>query len=247
MRLKGKVALVTGGARRLGRAIALKLAGEGANIALHYHTSAPEAAATVETIAALGVEATLIRGDLSQPAQAEQVVAEAALAWGRLDILINNAAIFYRTPLGHISEAQWDALLNTNLKGPFFCAQRAGAEMRRHKEGGVIINFTDTGIYLAWKGYLPYLISKAGIAHMTYGLAKELAPQVRVNAIAPGPALLPDDHPQAEADRAARGTLLNRIGSPAAIAEATLYLVQADFITGVVLPVDGGQRWQRPA
>lgn len=243
MELTGRVALVTGGARRLGQAMALKLAGAGANIVIHYRTSAEEATATVEAIRRLGVEAAQVQGDLAEVAQAERVVDEAAAVWGRLDILINNAAVFYRTPLGTVTEAQWDAFLNTNLKGPFFCAQQAGGYLRQH--GGVIINMIDTGIYMAWKEYLPYLISKAGVEQMTYGLAKALAPKVRVNGIAPGPALLEEAYndPAAQA-RAIRGTLLKRLGGVEVIAEAALYLVQADFVTGVVLPVDGGQRWR---
>ncbi len=244
MNLQGKVALVTGAARRLGKAVALKLAEAGANIALHYHTSERDAIATAQLVRNLGVEAVLVQGDLSDAAQAERVVAQAAAAWGRLDVLVNCAAVFFETPMGSVREEQWDALLNTNLKGPFFCAQRAAREMRK-TGGGVIINFADTGIYIHWRGYLPYLISKAGIAEMTYGLAKELAPEIRVNAVAPGPVLLPDDHTPEERERFARDTLLQRIGGPEAIAEAVLYLVRADFVTGVVLPVDGGQRWRR--
>ncbi len=243
MELKGKAALVTGGAKRLGKAIALKLAGAGANVAVHYHTSVREAATTAAEIQNLGVKAVTIQADLSDVGAAENIVDEAFSAWGRLDILINNAALFYHTPLGTVTEAQWNALINTNLRGPFFCARRAGRAMRQ-SGGGVIVNFTDTGVYLAWSGYIPYLISKAGVEQMTYGLAKALAPDVRVNAIAPGPALLEEGHTEAERDRFIQGTLLKRLGGAEVIAEAALYLVQADFVTGVVIPVDGGQRWR---
>jgi pteridine reductase len=243
MELAGKAALVTGGARRLGKAIALKLAQAGANIALHYHTSASEAAATAEEIRCLGVEAVTLPGDLADVSQAEQVIDKAAAAWNRLDILINNAAVFDHTPLGTVTEAQWNNLLNINLRSPFFCAQRAAGVMRQ-TGSGVIINFADTGVYLAWSGFVPYLISKAGIEQMTYGLAKALAPQVRVNAIAPGPALLADDHTEAEREQFIQRTLLKRLGGAEAITEAVLYLVKSDFVTGVVLPVDGGQRWR---
>ena len=243
MQLAGKVALVTGGAKRLGKAIALGLAGAGTNIALHYHTSAEAAEATAAEIRRLGVEAALIRGDLAETAHAERVVDEALAGWGRLDILVNNAAILTSTPLGTITEAQWDQLLQTNLRGPFFCAQRAGQIMQAGGEGA-IINFTDTGVNLAWRGYLPYLISKAGVEMMTYGLAKELAPQVRVNAIAPGPVLLEEGHTPAERAHFIDNTLLKRLGGAESIVEAVLYLVQAEFVTGVVLRVDGGQRWR---
>jgi pteridine reductase len=243
MKLAGKVALVTGGARRLGKAAALRLAAEGVNIALHYHHSRAAAEATAAVIRDLGVEARLISGDLAQVSEVERLVDEAAAAWGRLDILINSAAVFFETPLNSLQEAQWNRLIDTNLKGPFFCARRAGTIMRQ-QESGVIVNFTDTGIYIGWEGYAPYLISKAGVEQMTYLLAKELAPQVRVNAIAPGPLLLPDDHTPEEAAFFAQATLLGRLGSREALAEAVLYLVQADYVTGVILPVDGGQRWK---
>jgi pteridine reductase len=243
MELKGRVALVTGSARRLGKAIALGLARSGVNIALHYHTSIQDATATASELQAVGVEVVQIQGDLSEVKQAERVVDQAAAAWGRLDILINNAAILKRTPVSTVTELQWNALLNTNLRGPFFCAQRAASEMIK-TGGGVIVNFTDTGVDIAWPGFIPYLISKAGIEMMTYGLAKAFAPEIRVNAIAPGPALLEDGHTAEDRDTFIQRTLLKRLGGVDSIVEAVLYLIQADFVTGVVLPVDGGQRWK---
>lgn len=242
MNLEGKVALVTAGARRLGRAVALELAKLGARVVIHYHHSAEDAAATAADIEKLGSEARLVQGDLSQLDQVERIVSEAAAAWGRLDVLVNNASAFFHTPLGTVTEAQWDRLFDVNVKGAFFCSQAAAVEMRRH-EGGAIINYVDTGIYITWKGYTPYLMSKAGVEQMTYGLAKELAPKIRVNAVALGPVLLPDGHSAAEAEAFASRTLLKRLGGREVLAEAVLYLIQADFITGVVLRVDGGQRW----
>lgn len=247
MNPQGKVALVTAGARRLGRAVVLKLAERGARVVIHYYHSAEEAAATAAEVERLGGEARLVCGDLSQVEQAQRVVSEAAAAWGRLDILVNNAAVFFHTPPGQVSEEQWDRLFDVNLKGAYFSTQQAAAEMRRNDgdppEVGVIINFVDTGIYITWRGYTPYLITKAGVEQMTYGLAKELAPDIRVNAVALGPVLLPDDHTAEEAKKFAAATLLQRLGSSDALAEAVLYLIEADFVTGVVLPVDGGQRW----
>lgn len=247
MNPQGKVALVTAGARRLGRAVVLKLAERGARVVIHYYHSAEEAAATAAEVERLGGEARLVCGDLSQVEQAQRVVSEAAAAWGRLDILVNNAAVFFHTPPGQVSEEQWDRLFDVNLKGAYFSTQQAAAEMRRNDgdppEVGVIINFVDTGIYITWQGYTPYLITKAGVEQMTYGLAKELAPDIRVNAVALGPVLLPDDHTAEEAKKFAAATLLQRLGSSDALAEAVLYLIEADFVTGVVLPVDGGQRW----
>lgn len=239
---QGKVALVTAGARRLGRAVVLKLAERGARVVIHYYHSAEDAAATAAEVERLGGEARLVCGDLSQVEQAERIVSEAIAAWGRLDILVNNAAVFFQTPPGQVSEEQWDRLFDVNLKGAFFGTQQAAAEMRRN-DGGVIVNFVDTGIYITWKGYTPYLITKAGVEQMTYGLAKELAPDIRVNAVALGPVLLPDGHSAEEAKKFAAATLLQRLGGRDALAEAVLYLIEADFVTGVVLPVDGGQRW----
>lgn len=240
--LQGKVALVTGGARRLGKAVALKLAESGARVVVHYHRSAEDAAATAAAVRRMGGEARTVGGDLSQVDQVERIVDETTDAWGRLDVLVNNAAVFFQTPMGQVSEEQWDRLFGVNLKGAFFCAQRAAIKMRQN-DGGVIVNFVDTGIYITWRGYTPYLISKAGVEQMTYALAKELAPDIRVNALAPGPLLLPDDHTKEEEERFASVTLLQRLGSSDALAEAALYLIQADYVTGVVLPVDGGQRW----
>ncbi|HEU5013386.1 MAG TPA: SDR family oxidoreductase [Roseiflexaceae bacterium] len=237
-----KVAMVTGGARRLGKAIALALAEHGFNIALHYHHSVDEAQRTADELRQRGAEVVLVQGDLSVVREVERVVDEAAAAWGRLDVLINSAAIFFRTPLGEVQEEQWDALLTTNLKGPFFCARRAARAMR--PTGGVIVNFADTGLDMAWKDYTPYLISKAGIAQMTYGMAKELAPAIRVNAIAPGVVLMQEDATEEQIQRAANSTLLRRIGGAESIVDAVLYLVHAEYVTGVVLPVDGGQRWK---
>ncbi len=243
MRLDGKAALITGGAKRLGRAIALQLAEAGANIMLHYNTSEQEAQQTLVAIREFGVEAVGTQANLAEMPQAERIVDEAIAHYGRLDILINNAALFWRTPFGTVTEDQWDALLNTNLKAPFFCAQRAGTWMKENG-GGVLINMIDTGVYIGWSGFIPYLASKAGLEQMTYGLAKTLAPTVRVNGIAPGPILAEEGLSQADKDRAIERSLLKRMGGEQSIAEAVLYLVTAEFVTGVVLPVDGGQRWK---
>lgn len=242
MNLQGKVALVTGGARRLGKAVILKLAESGARVVVHYHNSAEDAVTTAADVRRMGIEARTVCGDLSQVDQVERIVNEAAAFWGRLDVLVNNAAVFFQTPMGQVSEEQWDHLFDVNLKGAFFCSQRAAIKMRQN-DGGVIVNFVDTGIYITWRGYTPYLISKAGVEQMTYALAKELAPDIRVNALAPGQLLLPDDHTGEDEEQFASVTLLQSLGSSNDLAEAALFLIQADYVTGVVLPVDGGQRW----
>lgn len=243
MELAGKVALVTGGAHRLGRAIVLALAGQGMRVVLHYHRSRDLAEQTAAAAQALGAEVVLVQGDLASVAETERVATEALAAWGRLDLLVLSAAIFFPTPLGSVAEQQWDALFDTNLKGPFFLAQAAAPALRADG-GGAIVTMLDTGVDMAWRDYTPYLLTKAALAMLTRQLAKELAPAVRVNGIAPGPVLLPAD---ATAERIARSesqTLLKRLGHPDEIGRAVLYLAQSDYVTGVIIPVDGGQRWR---
>lgn len=240
MELRNKVALVTGGAHRLGRATALALAGVGARVIIHYHQSGDQAEQTLADLRACGVEAHGIAGDLSQVADVEWVIDEAVSQWGQLDVLVNNAGIWGRTPVGQVSAERWDELINTNLRSGFFAAQRAAPALRKAR--GAIVNIADVGVLRPWKNYAPYLISKAGVVMMTETLARDLAPDVRVNAIAPGVALLPDDASEEEAQRTARTVPLGRIGTPEDVAEAVVFLAQAPYITGVLLPVDGGQR-----
>ena len=240
MNLHGSVALVTGGAHRLGKAIALALGRAGANVALHYHRAAPQAEATLAELRALGVEAVAIRGDLAIVTEAERVVDEATARWGRLGLLVNSAGIWGATPIGTVTEARWEELLNTNLRSAFFMAQRAAPALRG--ASGSIINIADVGALRPWRNHTPYLVSKGGLLTLTEALAKDLAPEVRVNAVAPGPVLLPDDWTAEQAERAARSVLLRRLGSAEDVAQAVVYLASADYVTGATLPVDGGQR-----
>lgn len=240
MHLDRRVALVTGGAHRLGRAIVLALADAGAHIALHYHRSEAAAQSTLAELAARGVETCALRGDLTQVAEAERVVDAAVSRWGHLDLLVCSAGIWERTPLETVTEAQWDALYALNVRSVFFLARRAAPHLRAAR--GAIVAIADVGILTTWKHYTPYLSSKAALAMLMQNLARELAPDVRVNTIAPGPVLLPDDWDEQQSAKAARSTLLQRIGRAEDVAEAVLYLAQADYVTGVMLPVDGGQR-----
>jgi pteridine reductase len=240
MELKGRVALVTGGAHRVGKAIALALGQAGANVAIHYHRSAAPAEETLAELRSLGVEATAIRGDLTAIGEIERVVDEAIAPWGRLDLLVNSAGIWGTDPIGSVTEARWEELLNTNLRSAFFAAQRAAPALRAAR--GAIVNIADVGAIRPWRNHTPYLISKGGLLTMTEALAKDLAPEVRVNAIAPGPVLLPDDWTAEQAERSARSVLLGRLGRAEDVAQATVYLASADYVTGVILPVDGGQR-----
>jgi pteridine reductase len=236
--LQGRVALVTGAAKRLGRAVALRLAEEGADAVIHYRSSKKEAQEAVREIEKLGRRAVAIGAELGQVAEIQRLVDEAGKQFGRLDILVNSAANFLPASVISTTEEVWDAALDTNLRAPFFCAQAAAPLLRRTR--GVIINFADTGGLLGWPGYIPHSISKAGVVMLTKVLAKALAPEVRVNAIAPGTITMPGDPPEWESDFI-KVAPLKRSGKPSDIAEAVIFLVRAEFMTGQVLVIDGGR------
>ena len=241
MKLQEKVALVTGSAKRIGRAVANALADRGVHQAVHYRTSKTEAEDAVELFRVLGVEAESFQADLSQVKEVEALASEVLKRFGRLDILVNNASVFFPSPLGEVTDLQWDTLINTNLKGPFFLAQKVGLAMKA-AVGGTIINIGDWAAERPYTGYLPYCISKAGVVAMTKGLAKALAPEVRVNCINPGPVMLPEDLSEAEKEEVMRKTPLQRTGSPTDIANAVVFLCEGtDFMTGAVITVDGGR------
>jgi NAD(P)-dependent dehydrogenase (short-subunit alcohol dehydrogenase family) len=241
MDIEGKVALVTGAAKRLGRTIALALAERGAELVLHYHTSEREAHEVLGLVKRLGGKPVAVRADLAASPEIDAVVEGAMRAFGRIDILVNSAAIFYRTPFSALTEADWDRFLTVNLKAPFLLCRHVGEVMLRQGRGK-IINLADIAGAKVWAEFIPYSVSKAGLLALTTGLAKALAPTVQVNAIAPGAVLLPDDSAADERARAAERVPLRRLGAPADIARAALYLVESDFVTGEVLTVDGGQR-----
>jgi pteridine reductase len=240
MNLQGRTALVTGGAIRLGRAICLALAAAGARVAIHYRSSAAQAEVTLADVRALGVDATLIQGDLADVAQVERVVDAAIEHWGQLDVLVNSAGIWGRDPLGTVDAARWAELLDTNARSAFFAAQRAAPALRAAR--GAIVNIADVGAIRPWRNYTPYLVSKGAVVTLTEALAKDLAPDVRVNAVAPGPVLLPEGWTAEQEAKSAASTLLGRVGSAEDVAQAVVYLASASYVTGVVLPVDGGQR-----
>ncbi|HKV25570.1 MAG TPA: SDR family oxidoreductase [Candidatus Acidoferrum sp.] len=236
--LQGRVALVTGAAKRLGRAVAIRLAQAGADVVVHYNSSAKEAADTCREIAALGRRAVAKQAELTNVGEVRRMVDEAAKEFGRMDILVNCAANFLPASLVLTTEEVWDKSLDTNLKAGFFCAQAAAPWLRRSR--GTIINFADAGGLLGWPGYIPHSISKAGVVMLTKVLAKALAPEVRVNAIAPGTISMPGDPPEWEADFVKLAPL-RRTGTPNDVVEAVLYLIGAEFLTGHVLVLDGGR------
>lgn len=241
-KLAGRVALVTGAAKRLGRAVALRLAKEGANVAVHHGHSQFEADELVSEIQHLGRSATTLQAELTDVSAIEKLIADVVRYFGRLDILINSAATFVETKFGETSEKTYDTSLDTNLKAPFFCSQAAAPHLAKSGRG-VIINFADLGGLLGWREFVPHSLSKAGVIMLTRTLAKELAPNVRVNAIAPGTITMPGDPPQWEANYIAQAPL-RRSGRPDEIADAVLYLINAEFVTGHVLVLDGGRSLQ---
>jgi NAD(P)-dependent dehydrogenase (short-subunit alcohol dehydrogenase family) len=237
--LTGKVALVTGGAVRVGLEIARALADAGADVAIGYRRSAAEARAAVRDLEARGVRAAALRADVARPREARALVASAVRRLGRLDILVNNAALFFRTPVLTTTIVQFDRLLAVNLRAPFFLSQAAARAMGRR--GGRIINIADVGAVRAWAGYVPYGISKAGVLMLTRGLAAALAPRIQVNAVAPGVVLLPEGFPRVSGRRLTARIPMGRHGRPADVAQAVRFFATcSDYITGQVLFVDGG-------
>ena len=238
-KLAGRVALVTGAGKRLGRAVALRLANEGADVAVHYGKSEAEAHEVVAEIEKMGRRASAFSAELTDVPAIQRLVQSVASRFARLDILVNCAANFLETKFGETNEATWDASMDTNLKAPFFCAQAAAPHLAKSGRG-VIINFADIGGLLGWTEFLPHSISKAGVIMLTRILAKELGPSVRVNAVAPGTITMPGDPPEWQADFIRRAPL-KRTGRPEEIADAVMYLIAAEFVTGQVLVVDGGR------
>ncbi len=243
MTLAGHTALVTGGARRVGKAIALALAGRGADIVIHYNSGATEAEATAEEIRSLNVRAAIVQGDLSDVAVAMALPGRAHDAFGRLDIVVNSAATMQRTPIGGVAPDDWDAMFALNLRAPFFIAQAAAPLLR--EQGGVLVNIADLAAYETWPAYVPHAITKAGVVQMTRGLARALAPTIRVNAVAPGAVLLPEEWDAETSHRLVATTPLGKLGTAADVAQAVVYLCEAQYVTGEVIIVDGGRHIRR--
>ena len=237
-----RVALVTGASRRIGAEIVRGLHAAGYRVLLHYHRSEEAARQLAGALNAARPDSVLAQcADLDDTAALDELVRRAIDAWGHLDALVNNASTFYPTPLGTVTESQWDALLGSNLKAPFFLCQAAAAQLARRQ--GAIVNLVDIYAERPLKGYPAYSIAKAGLAALTRSLAVELAPDVRVNGVAPGAILWPEqaDGGQTQADILARIPLA-RSGGPADIAGAVRFLLEeAPYITGQIIAVDGGR------
>ena len=240
MELDGKAAIVTGGAVRLGRALSLALAEQGVRLAIHYGSSAGPAEAVVGEIKAMGSDAMAIQADLSQPGEARSIVERAAAHFGQVDILLNSAAVFEPGNWDDTTEAAWDRHFAINLKSPFFLSQAFAAQVGRERAGH-IVNIAD------WRGARPgpdhvaYTLTKAAVIAMTKSLALALAPNIQVNAIAPGLILPPPGQDQAYLESKANEVPAQRVGSPKEIANAMIFLLHSDFVTGDLIFVTGGE------
>ncbi len=236
-----KVVLITGAAHRLGAATSRLLHASGMNIVLHYRHSAEAARALADELNAERADSvTILQADLHDTARLPPLVDEAVAAWGRLDVLINNASSFYPTAMGEVTEAQWDDLMGSNLKAPFFLSQAAAPHLR--KQQGCIVSIVDIHADRPLRGFPVYSMAKAGLVMMTKSLAAELGPDIRVNAVAPGAIMWPEHLDEAGREKIISRTFLKRKGEPDDIARAIRYLItEATYMTGQILAVDGGR------
>jgi NAD(P)-dependent dehydrogenase (short-subunit alcohol dehydrogenase family) len=240
MNLKNRTVLVTGAGVRLGQAIAVSLSRQGMRLALHYHQSSEGAKETLDLIGGDTKKHGCFQADLRQVSKIELLIQHIEEQLGQIDVLINNAADFFPTPVGEVKESEWDHLISLNLKAPFFLSQLVGSSMLKQGQGK-IVNIVDVAAERPWPQFLPYCASKAGLVSLTKGLAKALAPAVQVNAVAPGTMLPPPQSSSFSEDLAIERSLLKKMGHPDDIAKAVTYLLENDFVTGTVLPVDGGR------
>ena len=240
--LLGRVALVTGAARRLGAAIVLELARAGADVAIHVRSSAKEGVRLARRVKALGRRAIVVEADLEDAGVCRALVATVVESLGRLDVLVNNAAIFEPTDPTAADEAAFDRHMAINARAVYVLTAEAGRRMAARRVGGVVVQLACASAAAPYPGYLPYSASKAAVVALTKGFAKTFAPRVRVNAISPGPVLPPTGSTRAARAAAAAGTVMGRFGTANDVAKAVRYLVvDAPFVTGAVLPVDGGR------
>ncbi len=239
---RSPVALVTGAAVRLGRHISEGLLADGFDLVVHTHRSKIEAQALVDHADRMGRRAFILVADFFKEEEVLELAEKAQASWGRIDVLVNSAAIFHPTSASELTGAELEAFLKINLKAPYLLASRLGPCMKASGRG-VIINIDCLSAEKPWPNYLPYSISKAGLRSLTLGLAQLLAPEVRVNGIAPGTVLPPVDTSKKALKEMAENALLKRIGQPEDILRAVRYLIASDFVTGEILTVDGGLRY----
>jgi pteridine reductase len=233
-----QVALITGGAIRVGRAITLGLAEAGYDVVVNYHTSASEALKVTREVEKLGRAAEVAPGDVSDADDVARIAGLVRDRFGRLDLLVNNASLFPQTPFLDIEEGEWDRVMAVNLKGPFLMV-KATADLLT-ESGGRVINLVDLSAFQPWVDHPHHAVSKAGLLHLTRIMARALAPRVRVNAIAPGAVLLPESYDEKARKRSAERAALGTLGSPDDVVRTVLFLERSPFITGEVIVVDGG-------
>jgi len=239
MELRGRTALVTGAGHRVGRAIAVALAGRGMRVAIHYNASDKGARETLAQVRAAGGDGDVISADLTDPHAPVALIADVMKQFGALDVLVNSAAVMVRTPFGEVTPQQWDDIMALNIRAPFFLSQAAAPVLRAAR--GAIVNIADLAAFETWPAYLPHGISKSGVVHMTRSLARVLAPEVRVAGIAPGTVLLPDNWDPESAEHLRHTTPLERTGSPADVTATVLFILDSDYLTGETIIVDGGR------
>lgn len=242
MKIEGKTALITGGAHRVGKAITLALARAGANVVINYHSSAVSAEETVAEVRSLGVEALAVQADVADLEQVRALVTEARDRFGAVDILVNGASLWRKTPFPMEELTDWHRVTGILIHGSMYCANSVAPMMLERGEGA-IVNIVDLSAWQPWPGFVAHSVGKAALLALTRQLALELAPAVQVNAVAPGPVLPPPGYGEEQIAQVASRTLKNRWGTPQDVAEAVLYLVQADYVTGEVIVVDGGERF----
>ncbi len=240
MNLDGKVVMVTGAARRVGKSIALALAGRGADVLVHYNRSEEDAQQTADEIRSLGVRAELVQANLGNPLSVEHMFMLVEGYFGRLDVLVNSASAFHARDFLELTVEDWNYVIGINLRAPFLCSQLAAHLMLARGEGGCIINIGDIAGEEPWSRYPHHSVSKAGLLMLTKVAAKSLAPDIRVNAVVPGPVLKPDRMPDARWNRLGEVIPLQRTGEPGHVAQAVIALVENEFATGSVFHVDGG-------
>jgi pteridine reductase len=234
-----KIALVTGGAVRIGRAITLGLAEAGYDVVVNYHSSEGEARSVSREVEAMGRRSIIASGDVSRSDDVARIREQVASSFGRLDLLVNNASLFGHRTLLEVEEEEWDRVMEVNLKGPFLMV-KATADLLSDSRGSVI-NLVDLSAFQPWVEYAHHAVSKAGLLHLTRVMARAMAPRVRVNAIAPGAVLLPDHYDEEDRVRSRDASALGTLGSPEDVVRTVLFLDRSPFITGEVIVVDGGR------
>lgn len=240
MDINGKVALITGSSKRIGREIALELARRGANIAIHYRSDEAGALETQRLALEHGGKAEVFYAELTNPEDVARMFTDLETRLGGLDILVNSASVFDPGVFEAATPEFWSSQMDSNAKAPFFVAQRSSALMQQRGHGK-IVNLVDVAGEIVWPGYLTYSISKAALIAVNRGLAKALAPDIQVNGVAPGPVLFPEYYTQDQKQAAVERTLLKRAGSARDIVNAVVFLIENDYITGEVIHVDGGR------